>query len=190
MRYSADRWQAALTHRRHRFALATWRPMAALVAPRDRSRTCRCARSPARARLALNRHLASAVPPSAVWRAPYPERHMATQCQRSPVTSNVGQNYPYTSETEAERAAAIARLVSEREGLADTLAAEIDAARCARAVVGLEVPDAGLSGSAARGRLFRGEARGLRRLRRDLREDLPALATNRRPRPPAQSRLR
>jgi len=40
------------------------------------------------------------------------------------VTSNVGQNYPYTSETEAERAAAVARLVAEREGLADTLAAE------------------------------------------------------------------
>ena len=40
------------------------------------------------------------------------------------MTSNVGQNYPYTSETEAERAAAVARLVAEREGLADTLAAE------------------------------------------------------------------
>jgi hypothetical protein len=40
------------------------------------------------------------------------------------VTSNVAQNYPYTSETAAERAAAVARLVSEREGLADTLAAE------------------------------------------------------------------
>jgi hypothetical protein len=40
------------------------------------------------------------------------------------VTSNVGQNYPYTSETAAERAATIARLVSERDGLAATLAAE------------------------------------------------------------------
>jgi hypothetical protein len=40
------------------------------------------------------------------------------------VTSNVGQNYPYTSETEAERAARIAKLVSEREGLADQLAAD------------------------------------------------------------------
>ena len=38
--------------------------------------------------------------------------------------SNVGQNYPYTSETEAERAATIARLVSEHEGLAATLATE------------------------------------------------------------------
>jgi hypothetical protein len=40
------------------------------------------------------------------------------------VTSNVGQNYPYTSESEAERAARIAALVAEREGLADTLKAE------------------------------------------------------------------
>ncbi len=40
------------------------------------------------------------------------------------MTSNVGQNYPYTSETEAERAARIASLLDEREGLADTLAAE------------------------------------------------------------------
>jgi hypothetical protein len=40
------------------------------------------------------------------------------------VTSNVGQSYPYTSETEAERAATIARLVTEREGLAEKLASE------------------------------------------------------------------
>lgn len=40
------------------------------------------------------------------------------------MTSNVGQNYPYTSEAEAERAAVIARLVAERDGLAGTLAAE------------------------------------------------------------------
>jgi hypothetical protein len=40
------------------------------------------------------------------------------------VTSNVGQNYPYTSETEGERAAAIARLVETREGLADKMKAE------------------------------------------------------------------
>jgi hypothetical protein len=40
------------------------------------------------------------------------------------VTSNVGQNYPYTSETEAERAARIAALVAGREGLSDTLTAE------------------------------------------------------------------
>ena len=40
------------------------------------------------------------------------------------MTSNVGQNYPYTSETEAERAARIAKLVSEREGLADQIATD------------------------------------------------------------------
>ena len=40
------------------------------------------------------------------------------------MSSNVGQNYPYTSESEAERAAVIARLVAERAGLAETLAAE------------------------------------------------------------------
>jgi hypothetical protein len=40
------------------------------------------------------------------------------------VTSNVGQNYPYTSETADERAAVIDRLVAERAGLEATLAAE------------------------------------------------------------------
>ena len=40
------------------------------------------------------------------------------------MTSNVGQNYPYSSETESERAAAIAALVAAREGLADKLGAE------------------------------------------------------------------
>lgn len=40
------------------------------------------------------------------------------------MTSNVGQNYPYTSETEAERAATIDRLAGEREELTATLAAE------------------------------------------------------------------
>jgi hypothetical protein len=40
------------------------------------------------------------------------------------VTSNVGQNYPYSSETERQRAEAIEKLVAEREGLADKLAAE------------------------------------------------------------------
>ena len=40
------------------------------------------------------------------------------------MTSNISQNYPYTSETEAERATVIARLVAEREGLGATLAAE------------------------------------------------------------------
>jgi len=40
------------------------------------------------------------------------------------VSSNVGQNYPYTSETEAGRSAAIAALVKSRDGLAAKLAAE------------------------------------------------------------------
>lgn len=40
------------------------------------------------------------------------------------MTSNVGQNYPYTSELEPARKAAIDRLVAARAGLADTIAAE------------------------------------------------------------------
>jgi hypothetical protein len=43
------------------------------------------------------------------------------------VTSNVGQNYPYTSETEAERSAAIGKLVEAREDLAPKLAVETTA---------------------------------------------------------------
>ncbi len=40
------------------------------------------------------------------------------------MTSNVGQSYPYTSETEAERAKRISDLVGSREDLAPKLAAE------------------------------------------------------------------
>ena len=40
------------------------------------------------------------------------------------MSSNIGQNYPYTSESEAERAAQIAALVAERSELAGTIAAE------------------------------------------------------------------
>jgi hypothetical protein len=40
------------------------------------------------------------------------------------VTSNVGQNYPYTSETETERAAAVERATREHEGMADKIGAE------------------------------------------------------------------
>ncbi|HEY7937238.1 MAG TPA: hypothetical protein VID26_08950 [Candidatus Limnocylindrales bacterium] len=40
------------------------------------------------------------------------------------MTSNIGQNYPYSSETEAVRDATITRLSAEREGLAAKLAAE------------------------------------------------------------------
>ena len=40
------------------------------------------------------------------------------------MTSNIGQNYPYTSESEAERTTAMDRLLAAREGLAATLEAE------------------------------------------------------------------
>ena len=40
------------------------------------------------------------------------------------MASNIGQNYPYSSETEAVRDATITRLSAEREGLAAKLAAE------------------------------------------------------------------
>jgi len=40
------------------------------------------------------------------------------------VTSNVGQSYPYTSESESERASRVASLVAAREDLAGKLAAE------------------------------------------------------------------
>jgi hypothetical protein len=39
------------------------------------------------------------------------------------VTSNISQSYPYSSETEAERAAAVQALLAAHEGLAATLAA-------------------------------------------------------------------
>ena len=40
------------------------------------------------------------------------------------MTSNVSQNYPYTSETEADRAATVARLVAARDGLAGTISTD------------------------------------------------------------------
>ncbi|MEK6720464.1 MAG: hypothetical protein AABZ33_07305 [Chloroflexota bacterium] len=43
------------------------------------------------------------------------------------MTSNVGQNYPYSSETDAQRSAAVDRLLAAREGLADQLANETTA---------------------------------------------------------------
>ena len=44
--------------------------------------------------------------------------------REGPVTSNVSQNYPYTSETEAQRAARIASLLDAREDLGAKLASE------------------------------------------------------------------
>jgi hypothetical protein len=40
------------------------------------------------------------------------------------LTSNVGQSYPYTSESETERAAVIGALTGTREGLAQAIASE------------------------------------------------------------------
>ena len=40
------------------------------------------------------------------------------------MTSNVGQNYPYSSEPDGDRSATIERLVAARDGLSATLAAE------------------------------------------------------------------
>ncbi len=40
------------------------------------------------------------------------------------MTSNVGQNYPYTSETEPERMAAVADALANHDGLAEKVAAE------------------------------------------------------------------
>ncbi|MGZ8514670.1 MAG: hypothetical protein ACXW4H_05635 [Candidatus Limnocylindrales bacterium] len=40
------------------------------------------------------------------------------------MTSNVSQNYPYTSESEADRASRIATLVAARDDLAGKLASE------------------------------------------------------------------
>jgi hypothetical protein len=40
------------------------------------------------------------------------------------VTSNVGQNYPYSSETDADRLVTITRLLANREGLSATVEAE------------------------------------------------------------------
>ena len=40
------------------------------------------------------------------------------------MTSNVGQSYPYSSETDAERATAVARVVAARDGLGATIESE------------------------------------------------------------------
>lgn len=40
------------------------------------------------------------------------------------MTSNVGQNYPYSSETESDRAARVAAVAAAQAGLPDKLAAE------------------------------------------------------------------
>jgi hypothetical protein len=40
------------------------------------------------------------------------------------MTSNVGQNYPYSSETEAQRATAIEAMLAQQDGLGDKLTSE------------------------------------------------------------------
>jgi hypothetical protein len=40
------------------------------------------------------------------------------------MTSNVGQSYPYSSESESDRATRIAALLEDRDGLKDKLASE------------------------------------------------------------------
>jgi hypothetical protein len=42
------------------------------------------------------------------------------------LSSNVAQSYPYTTETEEERASAVARAAEQFDGLAEKIAAEAD----------------------------------------------------------------
>src|SRR2546423_873468 len=58
------------------------------------------------------------LPPPAMPRAPSVLR------RRKSLTSNVGQNYPYTSESEAQRVAVIGRLLAERADLGPKISAE------------------------------------------------------------------
>jgi hypothetical protein len=51
-------------------------------------------------------------------------RVAAGQAAEAQVSSNIGQNYPYTSETEPERKAAVASMLADRADLADKLKAE------------------------------------------------------------------
>jgi hypothetical protein len=52
-------------------------------------------------------------------------RYSALDTRREgPVTSNVSQSYPYTSESEAERASQVASLVAAKDDLAAKLEAE------------------------------------------------------------------
>ena len=123
------------------------------------------------------------------WQAaltPICRRHRRTREGR--VTSNVGQNYPYTSETESDRAPHVASLVADARRAGRQARGRDHAARHERALVGLEVPDHGLPGLLHAAGLRPREARRVRRLRRDLREDLPALTPARRAqrRPPGR----
>jgi hypothetical protein len=55
---------------------------------------------------------------------PPPVPPPSDQQRSEPLSSNISQSYPYTSETEAERAAAIAAILAKRKDLASKLASE------------------------------------------------------------------
>ena len=94
----------------------------------------------------------------------------------SSVTSNVGQNYPYTSETEADRAATDRRARRGAGGLSDTLKAETTPLDANERWWVWKCPTPAAPAPPRRGLRGR-EARALRRLRRDLRQDVPALSS-------------
>jgi hypothetical protein len=77
---------------------------------------------------------------------PPPVSPFRPRSRRPPVTSNVGQNYPYTSESESERAASIETLVRDREGLADNLKSEATALDANERWWVWKCPTAGCSG--------------------------------------------
>jgi hypothetical protein len=53
-----------------------------------------------------------------------PDRSSSDARREEHVTSNVSQNYPYTSEAEADRAHRVATLIAARDDLAGKLASE------------------------------------------------------------------
>ena len=59
-------------------------------------------------------------------RAQRPPR-LAIPLSGGDLTSNVAQSYPYTTETEADRAATIQRMIGQFDGLSDKIAAESEA---------------------------------------------------------------
>ncbi len=92
------------------------------------------------------------------------------------MTSNVSQNYPYTSESEADRAATVQRLLSERDGLAATIEAGATPLDAQDRWWVWKCPTKGCDGPVAHLWIRGRQARPLRRVRRDLRKDLPALS--------------
>ena len=93
----------------------------------------------------------------------------------APVTSNIGQSYPYTSETEAERAERVAALVAAHKELAAKLEAETTPLDRSERWWVWKCPTPGCPGLLHAAGYARDIHAVLRRLRRDLRQDLPAL---------------